>query len=152
MNKDLMIFRYFCAILFVSVLFSCATFPPKPSQSEYLDVDYRRFISGVYVDELANKYVKLDCRFSSIFAGTLPGGYSPTRYMSFLAISPEGFRIESPGHLTIVVPKDIADIVFTLRHGQSIKVYGLAVPIIIRTVGGRVYKSLIIEMDLIEKQ
>ncbi|MBI5119307.1 hypothetical protein HZA56_22795 [Candidatus Poribacteria bacterium] len=127
--------------------------PPKPSQSEYLAVDYQRFVSGVYVDELANKYLKLECRFSSIMAGTLPGGYSTARYMSFLAISPGGYGIESPGHLTVVVPKDIADIVFTLRHGEQIQVYGRAVPVIVqRKFGGGVFKSLVLEADLIQKQ
>ena len=94
--------------------------------------------------------MKLDCRFSSIFAGTLPGGYSPARYMSFEAVSP--IHRESAEPLTVVVPKDVADVVFTLRHGENIKVYGRAVPVITRTLVGKIYKSLIIQADLIQKQ
>jgi hypothetical protein len=154
MEKNLKIIYKFCFLVLILVLLSCAvhTIPPKPSQSEYLDIDYRRFVSGVYVDELANKYVKLDCRFAYTMAGTLPGGYSYRRYMSFEAVSP--IHRESAESLTVVVPKDVAvaDVVFTLRHGENIKVYGRAVPVITRTVAGQIYKSLILQADLIQKQ
>jgi len=46
----------------------------------------------------------------------------------------------------------VADVVFTLRHGENIKVYGRAVPVITRTVAGQIYKSLILQADLIQKQ
>lgn len=144
-----------CSWMLVLVLglSGCAMVSPKPSQSEYLVVDYRRFVSGVYVDGLANKYVRVTCQFSSIMAGTLPGGYSTAGHMSFLAVSPTGYGIESPERLTIVVPKDIADIVFTLRHGDQIQVSGLAVPVFSRRrFGDSVFKSLILEADLIQKQ
>ena len=157
MRHTLRFLGHFWMLVLVVGLSACtgllATIPPKPSQSEYLAVDYRRFVSGVYVDELANKYVKLDCSFSSIMAGTLPGGYSSDRYMAFRVVSPTGLAIETPEHLTIVIPKDLADIVFTLRHGDQIKAYGRAVPAIYRRpVGGALFKSLVLEADLIQKQ
>lgn len=138
MRDDLKTREFFwLSILFV-ISFGCQSIqsgiPSKQSQMEYLDVDYRRFVSGVYVDELANKYVKLNCSFSSTMAGILPGGYSSARYMAFQVVSPSGHSMETPGMLTVVVPKDIADVVFTLRHGDGINVYGQAVPAVTSVV------------------
>src|SRR6266576_2829659 len=86
------------------VLLGCGSMPfdkPVPVQTEYIDVDYRRFVSGLYVNELKNKYVKMDCAFASMMAGTLPSGY-PSNYMSFFVTAPTGLSAEAPGMLTVV--------------------------------------------------
>ena len=158
MTRTQKVIRYFIGLTLTIGLSGCAellpTVPPKPAQGEYLEVEYRKFVSGVYVDELANKYVKINCTYSSTMAGTLPGGYPSQRYMSFLAVSPTYPNITAPEILNVVVPKDLADMIFALKHGDSITVYGRAVPAVYqRTLGGRsVYKSLILQADLIEKK
>jgi len=135
------------------ILASCQTVDMTsraPTQMEYVVVEFRRFVSGVYVNELANKYVQVDCRFSSTMAGTLPGGLSPNRYMSFMAIAPS--VQESPESLNVVVPKDIADIVFSLKHGDNIRVKGRALEVTSqRRSGGPIFKSLVLQANLIEK-
>lgn len=124
---------------------------PIPTQSTYIDVEYRRFVSGVYVNELRNKYVKLDCTFSSTMAGSLPRGYSSNNYMSFLALAPESAIIDAPQPTTVVVPRDLADIVFSLRHGDQIQVRGQAIETINRTIAGNVFRSLIIQAHGLQK-
>ena len=135
------------------ILASCQTVDMTsraPTQMAYVPVEFRKFVSGVYVNELANKYVQVDCRFSSTMAGTLPGGLSPNRYMSFMAIAPS--VQESPESLNVVVPKDIADIVFSLKHGDSIRVKGRALEVTSqRRSGGPIFKSLVLQANLIEK-
>lgn len=126
--------------------------PPKPTQSEYIDVDYQRFVSGVYVQELANKYVKVRCSYGFTMGGTLPGGYSPNHYLSFRGMTPNIRRnFATPEMLTVVLPKDLADIVFGLKHGDELVVYGRAVPAVITYGGWKSYSSLILEADRIEK-
>lgn len=126
--------------------------PTEPTQSEYIPIEYHRFVSGVYVDELANKYVTVDCRFNSTMAGTLPGGYSSTRYMSFFAVAPsmQG-QMESPQPLNVIVPKDLADIVFSLKYGDSIRIKGRAIEVYTQRLGGQMFRSLMLQANLIEK-
>jgi hypothetical protein len=126
--------------------------PTATTQTEYVPVEYRRFVSGVYVAELKNKFVQVDCRFSSTMSGTLPGGLSPDRYMAFLAVAPiPGNILESPEPLTVVLPKDIADVVFSLQHGDPIRIKGQALEVFAQRGGGSVYRNLILQANLIEK-
>jgi len=120
-------------------------------QTEYIDVDYRRFVSGLYVNELRNKYVKIDCAFASMMAGSLPSGYS-SNYMSFFVTAPAGFSSEAPGMLTVVAPKSLADIVFSLRSRDQIQIRGRAIETIARRTTGTVFRNLILQADGIEKR
>lgn len=142
--------------LIVSLLSSCQMLqdmtPTESTQGEYIPIEFRKFVSGVYVDELANKYVQVDCRFNSTMAGTLPGGFSPSRYMSFIGVAPslQG-QIESPEILNIVVPKDLADIVFSFKYGDSIRIKGRAIVVFKQRMGGPTFKSLMIQANVVEK-
>jgi hypothetical protein len=136
------------------VLLGCGSMPfnkPVPVQTEYIDVDYRRFVSGLYVNELKNKYVKMDCAFASMMAGTLPAGY-PSNYMSFFVTGPAGLSAEAPGMLTVVAPKSLADIVFSLRSRDRIQIRGRAIETTSRRPTGSVFRSLILQADGIEKR
>jgi hypothetical protein len=136
------------------VLLGCGSMPfpkPVPMQTEYIDVDYRRFVSGLYVNELKNRYVKMDCAFASMMAGTLPSGY-PSSYMSFFVTGPAGLSPETPGMLTVVAPKSLADIVFSLRSRDQIQIRGRAIETITRRTTGSVFRSLILQADGIEKR
>ncbi|MBI4657779.1 MAG: hypothetical protein HY735_02820 [Verrucomicrobia bacterium] len=124
--------------------------PTKHTQTSYIPVEYRKFVSGVFVDDLKNKYVRVECAFSSTMSGTLPGGYSPSRYMAFDAMA-FGAGLEAPETLTVVVPKDLADIVFTLTHADRLRIGGRAVVVTVSTVGGRIFRQLILEATSIEK-
>ena len=139
----------------VMVLLGCGSIPfqkPAPLQTEYIDVDYRRFVSGLYVNELRNKYVKVDCAFASMMAGTLPSGYPRNNYISFFVTGPSGLSPEAPGMLTVVAPKSLADIVFSLRSHDQIQIRGKAVETITRRTTGTVFHSLILQADGIEKR
>jgi hypothetical protein len=115
-------------------------------------VEYRKLVSGVFVSELANKYIQVDCRFGSTMAGTLPGGLSPNRYMAFMVMAPShGGLLEAPEPLNIVVLKDLADTVFSLKHGDSLRIKGRAVEVIARRGAGNAFRNLIVEANLIEK-
>jgi hypothetical protein len=136
------------------LLIGCASMPISKSattQTEYIDVDYRRFVSGLYVNELRNKYVKMDCAFASMMAGTLPSGY-PSNYMSFFVTAPAGLRAEAPDMLTVVAPKSFADIVFSLRRGDQIQIRGRAIETTTRRTTGAVFRNLILQADGIEKR
>ena len=125
---------------------------PQPPPTKYLAVEYQRFVSGVGVDALANKYVRLRCRFSSMMRGRIPGGYSPARYVSFKAVAPTGPGSNSPEDVIIVVPKDRAASVFALRHLEHIQVEGRAVPAIVRRGQNVLFNGLVLEADAIQKQ
>src|SRR5262245_6247760 len=108
MNKTI---ACWTAALPTGIFCGCQTTPTADTKINYIPAEYRKLVSGVFVDELANKYVQVDCRFMSTMAGTLPRGFSPNRYMSFMVVAPtEG--LEAPEPLTVVAPKDLADVVF----------------------------------------
>lgn len=137
------------------VLLGCGSMPfnkPVPVQTEYIDVDYRRFVSGLYVNELKNKYVKMDCAFASMMAGSLPSGYPSNNYMSFFVTGPSGLSPEAPGMLTVVAPKSLADIIFSLRSRDQIQIRGRAIETISRRTTGSVFRNLILQADGIEKK
>jgi hypothetical protein len=137
------------------VLLGCGSVPfqkPASVQTEYIDVDYRRFVSGLYVNALRNKYVRMDCAFASMMAGSLPSGYPSNNYMSFFVTGPTGLSAEAPGMLTVVAPKSFADAVFSLRRGDRIEIRGRAIETIARRTTGSVFRSLILQADGIEKK
>jgi hypothetical protein len=155
-NETLKSLKLFAGLAAMAmVLLGCGSVPfqkPAPIQTEYIDVDYRRFVSGLYVNELKNKYVKMDCAFASIMPGTLPSGYSSNNYMSFFVTGPAGLGPEAPGMLTVVAPKGFADVVFSLRRGDRIEIRGKAIETITRRTTGSVFRSLILQADGIEKK
>ncbi len=119
-----------------------------PLETDYMEVDYRRFVSGLYVNELKNKNVKIDCAFGSM-GGSVD--YS-SNYMTFLVTGPSGFSIETPGMLTVVIPKNFAAIIFSLRHGDQIQVRGKAVESINRGARGSVVRMLYLQAAGIQKK
>lgn len=122
--------------------------PPAPAQASYLDVPYAKFVSGVYVDELKDKYVSITCTFYSVMAGVVPGGFSPDRYLAFKVVAPSGM---TPGGLTVVAPKEMADAVFALKYGEGIVARGRAFEVIVTQDNGSVFRSLALEAQKIEK-
>jgi len=133
---------------------SCATLKQptlEPTQREYISVDYNRFTSGTFVREFKNKYVKIEATFASQAAEALPEGYSADRYVAFWAASRSGYGPESPKYLTVVVPKHTADLVFELKHGEPVTLYGLAVPVITTSRIGKTYEDLILEAQRVEQ-
>ena len=109
-------FLNLCSSTVAFVLVGCAGLPSLstnhiavPTQASYIEVDYRRFVSGVYVNELGGKYVQVKCTFSSTMSSLLPNGYSPNQYMAFTAIAPVAKDniqavLSSPEMLTIDMP------------------------------------------------
>jgi len=152
-SKWLKLFADLAAV--TMVLVGCGSTPfnkPVPVQTEYIDVDYRRFVSGLYVNELRNKYVKMDCAFASMMAGSLPSGYPSNNYMSFFVTGSSGLSPEAPGMLTVVAPKSLADIVFSLRSRDQIQIRGKAIETIARRTTGSVFRNLILQADGIERK
>jgi|ERR1017187_3310288 hypothetical protein len=126
------------------------TTPRPDTQSQYRPVEYRRLVSGIFVSELANKYIQVDCRFSGESAGTLPGGLSPDEYISFYAMAPAGESVTTEG-LKVVAPKNMIDLVFSLKYGDSIRIKGRAREVEKRSAVGKVWSDLVVEAKLIEK-
>ena len=72
--------------------------------------------------------------------------------MSFFVTGPSGLSPEAPGMLTVVAPKSLADIVFSLRSRDQIQIRGRAIETITRRTTGTVFRSLILQADEIEKR
>jgi hypothetical protein len=132
-------------------LAGCVSMPVQrsaPTETEYIEVDYRRFVSGLYVNELKNKYVKINCAFA--YMGVSPGDSS--NYVSFLVTGPSGFGVETPAMLTVVIPKTFVDLIFSLRNGDQIQVRGRAIETVNRGARGSVVRILILHAHGIEKK
>jgi hypothetical protein len=122
--------------------------PAGSPQASYLDVPYAKFVSGVYVDELKDKYVRIRCAFYSVMAGVVPGGFSTDRYLAFKVVSPAEMI---PGGLTVVAPKEMGDAIFALKYGEGIVASGRAFEVIVTQDNGKVYRSLALEAQKVER-
>ncbi|MHB8523494.1 MAG: hypothetical protein ACYDH9_22425 [Limisphaerales bacterium] len=145
----------FLSLAFAAILVGCDTLQPttpRPPAAQppaaYLDVPYAKFVSGVYVDELKDKYVSITCTFYSVMAGVVPGGFSPDRYLAFKVVAPSAM---TPGGLTVVAPKEMADAVFALKYGEAIVAHGRAFEVIVTEDSGKVFRSLALEAQKVER-
>ncbi len=89
-------------------------------------------------------------------AELLPGGYSSGRNLAFMAANPEPASTPFPRPLIVVVPKDMADAIFTLKTGDKIVVYGKATPVRQYGVTGAIMKrgvrNLILEAHRLDRE
>src|SRR6266498_4074971 len=117
-NMTASTFKCVLVCLFATPFIGCqVTSPTQPAQRAYIDVEFKKFVSGVFVDDLKDKFVRLQCRYISTIAGRVPGGYNPDNWMAFTAGSPPGGELV-PARVTVVAPKQMADDVFALKHGD----------------------------------
>jgi len=146
--------KFVLACLLAAAFVGCKTssstkpsLPPVRPQAEYTEVEFKRFVSGVYVDDLTDKFVRLHCRYISTIAGRVPAGYKADKWMALTVGYPPGGEMV-PAHVTVVAPKDMDDAIFAYKHGDGIEVRGQA-RLVVR---GARYKTLIIQADAIEKR
>jgi hypothetical protein len=155
-KKCVMWLRFMVSLTSLTTTFlGCVSMPIQrsaPAQTDYIDVDYRRFVSGLYVNELKNKYVKIDCAFVSMGGAVASLSGYPSNYMSFAVTGPAGLSLETPGTLSVVIPKNFADVIFSLRHGDQIQIRGRAIETVNRGARGSVVRILILQADGIQKR
>ncbi len=122
-----------------------------PRQVEYIDIEYRKLVAGVFVDDLKDKFIKLRCRFVLASAGQVPRGYNPDKWLAFSVGSP--LATDMPAYTTVVIPKQMAESVLALNAGDQVEVRGQARIVVVGSrLVGILHKSLMIQADSIEKK
>ena len=109
-------------VLFITIVGGCvvpypgrqADSPPAPGAiQEYMEIEFGRFASGAFVNELSGKLVKMRAAFYAQHPKLLPGGYSDARHVAFQIVDPQSWN---PTALTVVVaPKQMADAILSWR-------------------------------------
>ena len=98
-------------------LVSTKTVPP-PTFDEYVDLPFNKFINRIYLDEVKNKYIKLDADFGGLWQTQNVSGYPPDKWVR-ISIIKGNIRFDD-----VMVPISEADLAFDLIRGESIAIYG----------------------------
>src|SRR5712691_6776309 len=68
----------------------CSTSPPSPrTAQDYVQVEFGKFVSGAFVDELSGKLVRMNMAYHSQDPRMLPEGYSSGKALAFWAVAPQ---------------------------------------------------------------
>lgn len=115
--------RVFLSVIMVLTLFGCATpvvttqTVPPPKLDEYVDLPFNKFINRMFLDEVKDKYIKLDADFGYVHQAPRVGGYPAEEWVRIQIIK------GATGFDNVMVPKSEADLVFDLMRGEPITIY-----------------------------
>lgn len=83
--------------------------------------------SGAFVDEYSGKPIRLQGSFLAQSPQFLPMGISQSHYIGFGMAGPGGYGVDGSGlWVDVVVPKEQSVLVFELKPGDSITIFGVA--------------------------
>jgi hypothetical protein len=142
------------SLIIIVLLTACAIplLSPKPAYSEYIEVGYRPFTSGLFVDEFADKKVKVPATFHLISRYPVRG-YPADKYINFYCTPPEPLSDGSSHQLVVIAAKVAADPIHALRPKDQILIYGRAVRgTAINPQSGAKRLMLVLVSDRVEKR
>jgi len=154
MRKKANLMTVLSSLIIIVLLAACAMpiLSPKPAYSEYIEVGYRPFTSGLFVDEFDDKKVKVPATFHLISRYPVRG-YPPDKYINFYCTPPEPVSDVSSHQLVVIADKVAADQIHALRPKDQIMVYGRAVRgTAINPQSGAKRLMLVLVSDRIEKR
>ena len=146
--------RVLSSLMIIVILAACAMsfLSPEPAYSEYIEVGYRPFTSGLFIDEFADKKVKVAATFDLISQYPIRG-YPSDKYINFYCTPPEPVSDGSSHRLIVIADKVVADQIRALRPKDQIMVYGQAVQATaINSQSGSKRLLLVLVSDRIEKR
>ncbi|WP_419663175.1 uncharacterized protein Dvar_36010 [Desulfosarcina variabilis str. Montpellier] len=114
------------SVVALIILTGCAAQSPivktqqvaPPSFDEYVNIPFKKFTNRMFLNDVKDKYIRLDADFGYLYDATRVGGYPSEEWVRIQIIK------DSIGFDNVMVPKSESDLIFELMRGEAITIYG----------------------------